>query len=124
MNRSTKVLLVGATIVLSAAAQAQTGAQANGQASVQADKTHAQATGGASASSSAQPTGPMLDFRPVRPSQCHAKLASRSQKSKPGDAITACTAESVKSKATKFCPRARCRLGVMSAMLRLEPGRY
>jgi len=109
MNRSTKVLLVGATIVLSAAAQAQTsaqaGAQANGQVSVQADETHAQAPGGASASSSAQSnrTNAGLSSGTV----FNATLSSPvdSKKSKPGDVITARTVESVKSEGKTVLPK-------------------
>ena len=109
MNRSTKVLLVGATIVLSAAAQAQTsaqaGAQANGQVSVQADETHAQAPGGASASSSAQSnrTNAGLSSGTV----FNATLSSPvdSKKSKPGDVITARTVESVKSEGKTILPK-------------------
>ena len=58
MNPANRILLLVTSLALSAGwpASAQTGAQANGQAAAQttvpADKTHAQASGGASASSS------------------------------------------------------------------------
>jgi hypothetical protein len=111
MNPSTKILLVGATIILSAAAQAQTsaqaGAQANGQASVQADKTHAQATGGASASSSASAQSNQANAGLSSGTVFNATLSSPvdSKKSKPGDPVTARTAESVKSEGKTVLPK-------------------
>src|SRR5258705_11125951 len=67
MNRSTKILLVGATFILSVAARAQTsaaqaGAQANSPTSVQSDKSHVQATGRAS--------GLLVRFGAIQPTQC------------------------------------------------------
>jgi hypothetical protein len=109
MNRSTKVLLVGASIVLSAAAQAQTGAQAgahaNGQASVQVDKTHSQATGGASASSSAQSNRTNAGLSSGTAFNATLSSPVDSKKSKPGDAITARTVESVKSEGKTVLPK-------------------
>jgi hypothetical protein len=111
MNRSTKILLVGATIILSAAAQAQTsaqsGAQANGQVSLQADKTHAQATGGPSASSSASEQSNRTNAGLSSGTVFNATLSSPvdSKKSKPGDAITARTVESVKSEGKTVLPK-------------------
>jgi hypothetical protein len=111
MNRSTIILLVGATIVLSAAAQAQTSAQtgalANGQASVQADKTQAQATGGASASSSASAQSNRTNAGLSSGTAFNATLSSPvdSKKSKPGDAVTARTAEIVKSEGKTVLPK-------------------
>jgi hypothetical protein len=111
MNRSIKILLIGASIVLSAAAQAQTSsqaaAQANGQASVQADKTHAQATGGASASSSASAQSNRTNAGLSSGTVFNATLSSPvdSKKSKPGDAITARTVESVKSEGKTVLPK-------------------
>jgi hypothetical protein len=111
MNRSTKILLVGATVILSAAAQAQTsaqaGAQANGQASVQADKTHAQATGGASASPSASAQSNRTNAGLSSGTVFNATLSSPvdSKKSKPGDAITARTVEGVKSEGKTVLPK-------------------
>jgi hypothetical protein len=110
MNRSTKILLVGATVILSAAAQAQTssqaGAQANGQSSVQADKTHAQATGGASASSSASAQSNRTNAG-LSGTVFNATLSSPvdSKKSKPGDTVTARTVESVKSEGKTVLPK-------------------
>jgi hypothetical protein len=111
MNRSTIILLFGTTIVLSAAAlaqtSAQTGAQANGQASVQADKTQAQATGGASASSSASAQSNRTNVGFSSGTAFNATLGSPvdSKKSKPGDAVTARTAESVKSEGKTILPK-------------------
>ena len=109
MNRSTKVLLVGATIVLSAAAQAQTGAQAgaqaNGQASVQVDKTDSQATGGALASSSAQSNRTNAGLSSGTAFNATLSSPVDSKKSKPGDAITARTVESVKSEGKTVLPK-------------------
>jgi hypothetical protein len=111
MNPSTKILLVGATIILSAAAQAQTsaqaGAQANGQASVQADKTQAQATGGTSASSSASAQSNRTNAGLSSGTVFNATLSSPvdSKKSKPGDAVTARTVESVKSEGKTVLPK-------------------
>jgi hypothetical protein len=111
MNRSTKIFLVGATIALSAAAQAQTsahaGAQANGQASVQADETHAQAAGGASALSSASEQSNRTNAGLSSGTVFNATLSSPvdSKKSKPGDAITARTVESVKSEGKTVLPK-------------------
>jgi hypothetical protein len=111
MNCSTKILLVGATIVLSAAAQAQTSAQAaaqaNGQVSVQADETHAQATGGASASSSASAQSNRTNAGLSSGTAFNATLSSPvdSKKNKPGDAVTARTVESVKSEGKTILPK-------------------
>lgn len=111
MNRSTKMLLVGVTIILSAAAQAQTsaqaGTQADGQASVQADKMHAQATGGASASSSASAQSNQANAGLSSGTVFNATLSSPvdSKKSKPGDAVIARTAESVKSGGKTVLPK-------------------
>jgi hypothetical protein len=109
MKRSTNILLISAVFIVGATVQAHTsaqaGTQANGQASVQANQTQALPSGGASTSSSTQS------------SQANAGLASGttfnatlnspvdSKKSKPGDAVTAHTTESVKSDGTTVLPR-------------------
>jgi len=122
MNRSTKLLLIlitiNATFALSVGAQAgaQTGAQANGQAAgqatVQTDKTPAQASGGAAASTSAS-----AQTASGQPSQANAGLASGtafnatlntpidSKKCKPGDAVTARTTENVKGDGKTILPK-------------------
>jgi hypothetical protein len=111
MNRSTKMLLVGVNILLNAAAQAQTSAQtdaqATGQASVQADKAHAQATGRASTSSSASAQSNHTNAGLSSGTAFNATLSSPvdSKKSKPGDAVTARTAESVKSEGKTVLPK-------------------
>jgi len=112
MNRSTKILLVSATFILSVAARAQTsaaqaGAQANSQTSVQSDKTHVQATGRASASSSASAQSNQPNAGLSSGTVFNATLSSPmdSKKSKPGDAVTARTAESVKAEGKSVLPK-------------------
>jgi len=112
MNRSTKILLVGATFILSVAARAQTsaaqaGAQANSQTSVQSDKSHVQATGRASASSSASAQSNQPNAGLSSSTVFNATLSSPldSKKSKPGDAVTAHTAESVKAEGKSVLPK-------------------
>jgi hypothetical protein len=111
MKRSTKILLIGATFILSAAAQAQTsaqaGAQANGQASVQADKEHAQASGGAVVSSSASTQANKTNAGLASSTPFNATLSTPvdSKKSKPGDAVTARTTENVKSDGKIVLPK-------------------
>ena len=112
MNRSTKILLVGATFILSVEARAQTsaaqaGAQANSQTSVQSDKTHVQATGRASASSpaSAQSNQPNAGLSSSTVFNATLSSPMDSKKSKPGDAVTGRTAESVKSEGKTVLPK-------------------
>lgn len=110
MNRSTAILLVGATFILSGAAQAQTsaqaGAQANGQAAVQADNMPAQATGQASASSSASAQSNQANAGLSSGTVFNATLSSPvdSKKSKPGDAVIARTTENVKADGKTVLP--------------------
>jgi hypothetical protein len=111
MNRSTKILLIAATFILSAAAQAQTSAQAsaqaNGQASVQADKTHTQASGGLSSASSASAQSNQTNAGLSSGTAFNAALTAPvdSQKSKPGDAVTARTTETMKSDGKTVLPK-------------------
>jgi len=112
MNHSTKILLVVATFILSVAARAQTsaaqaGAQANSQTSVQSDKTHVQTTGRASASASASAQSNQPNAGLSSSTAFNATLSSPmdSKKSKPGDAVTARTAESVKSEGKTVLPK-------------------
>jgi len=113
MNRSANVLLVGATFILSAAAQAQTNAQVgtetNGQASVQADKMHAQASGRASTStsSSASTQSNKTNAGLSSGTAFNATLSSPvdSKKSKPGDVLTARTTENLKAEGKTILPK-------------------
>jgi hypothetical protein len=111
MNRSTTILLIGATFLLSAAARAQTsaqaGAQASGQASVQGDKEHAQASNGVSASSSASTQSNQTSAGLSSGATFNATLSDPvdSKKSRPGDAVTARTTESVKSDGKIVLPK-------------------
>jgi hypothetical protein len=111
MNRPTTMLLVVVTIILSAGTQAQTsaqaGVQANGQASVQGDKAHAQATGGASASSSVSAQSNHTNAGLSAGTVFNATLSSPvdSKRSKPGDQVSARTAESVKSEGKTVLPK-------------------
>jgi hypothetical protein len=111
MDRSTKILLIGATFILSAAAQAQTSAQVgtetNGQASVQADQMHAQASGAASTSSSASAQSNKTNAGLSSGTAFNATLSSPvdSKKSKPGDVLTAHTTENVKTEGKTVLPK-------------------
>jgi type IV secretory pathway VirB10-like protein len=111
MNRSTKIFLIGATFILSAAAQAQTSAQAsaqaNGQASVRADKTQTQASGAVSAASSASAQSSQSNAGLTSGTAFNAALTAPvdSQKSKPGDTVSARSTESVKSDGKTVLPK-------------------
>jgi hypothetical protein len=100
MNRSIKIFLVIAALILGATVQAQTTAQAdtqtNGQASVQADKNAAQISGAASASSSASAPSSQNNAGVASGTAFNAMLDKPvdAKKSKPGDPITAHTTES------------------------------
>jgi len=117
MDRSTKFLLVGAVLILSVAAKAQTNAQVDGQtnsqASVQADKTHAQASGGASISSSASAQSNKTNAGLSSGTAFNATLSSTvdSKKSKPGDILTAHTTENVKADGKTVLPKGAKLLG-------------
>jgi len=110
MNRSAKILLIGATFILSAVAEGQTSAQAsaqaNGQVSVQPDQTH-QASGGVSAGSSASAQSNQTNAGLSSGTAFNAALTAPvdSQKSKPGDAVAARTTESVKSDGKTVLPK-------------------
>jgi hypothetical protein len=111
MNRPTTMLLVVVTIILSVATKAQTsaqaGVQANGQASVQGDQAHAPATGGASASSTVLAQSNHTNAGLSSGTIFNATLSSPvdSKKSKPGDQVSARTAESVKSEGKTVLPK-------------------
>jgi hypothetical protein len=110
MNRSAKILFIGATFILSAVAEGQTSAQAsaqaNGEVSVQPDKTH-QASGGVSAGSSASAQSNQTNAGLSSGMAFNAALTAPvdSQKSKPGDAVAARTTESVKSDGKTVLPK-------------------
>jgi len=111
MNRPTTMLLVVVTIILSVATKAQTsaqaGVQANGQASVQGDQAHAPATGGASASSTVLAQSNHTNAGLSSGTIFNATLSSPvdSKKSKPGDQVSARTAESVKAEGKTVLPK-------------------
>jgi hypothetical protein len=111
MSRLIQILIISATIILSIAAQAQTsaqaGAQANGGASLQADETHAQASSGVSASSFASSQSNQTNAGLSSGTAFNATLNTPvdSKKSQPGDAVTARTAESVKSDGKTVLPK-------------------
>jgi hypothetical protein len=111
MNRPTTMLLVVVTIILSVATKAptsaQAGVQANGQASVQGDQAHAPATGGASASSTVLAQSNHTNAGLSSGTIFNATLSSPvdSKKSKPGDQVSARTAESVKAEGKTVLPK-------------------
>ena len=108
MNRLTTILLIGAAFTLSATAQtAQAGGQAHDQASVQADKTHAQASGEALTASSASAQSNHTNAGLASGTAFNATLDAPvdSKKSKPGDAVTAHTTETVKSDGKIVVPK-------------------
>ena len=95
MKFSTKIFLLGAALALTAVAHAQrtvqTDTQTNGQASAQANKTNAQASGGASVSSSASAGSNRTNAGLASGTAFNAALSAPvdSKKSKPGDPVTA-----------------------------------
>jgi hypothetical protein len=111
MKLSTKVFLIGAAFALTAAAHTQTtvqtATQTNGQASVQANKTNAQASGGASASSSTSAESNRTNAGLASGTVFNAALSAPvdSKKSKPGDPVTARTTEGVKSEGKTIFPK-------------------
>jgi hypothetical protein len=108
MNRLTTILLIGAAFTLSATAQtAQAGGQPHDQASVQADKTHAQASGEAltASSASAQSNHTNAGLASGRAFNAALDAPVDSKKSKPGDSVTAHTTEAVKSDGKTFLPK-------------------
>jgi hypothetical protein len=108
MNRLTKILLIVAAFTLSATAQtAQAGGQAHDQTFVQADKTHPQASGGASTASSASAQSNHTNAGLASGTAFNATLDAPvdSKKSKPGDAVTAHTTETVKSDGKIVVPK-------------------
>lgn len=111
MNRSTTICLISTAFILGTTELAQTstqvGAQANGQASVQADRTHAQASGGTAASSSASAQSDQTNAGLASGTAFNATLTAPvdSKKSKPGDTVTARTTEIVKSDGKAVVPK-------------------
>src|SRR5438874_13055541 len=111
MNRAGMAIVVGAFFCIAAAAQAQTGAQACGQAcsqtSVQADKTQAQAPGNASESTSASAQNGQANVSLTAGTALNAALSSPvdSRKCKPGDPVNARTTEAVKSEGKTVIPK-------------------
>jgi hypothetical protein len=104
-------IVVGTLFCMSAAAQAQTGAQAGAQssssASVQAGQTQAQASGNSSAATSASAQNGQANGSLVSGTAFNAALSSPidSKKCKPGDAVTAHTTEAAKSEGKTVIPK-------------------
>jgi hypothetical protein len=115
MNRFTGILLVSAALSLSASAQsqtdAQTGAKANGEASVQTDQTHAQASGNTSASSAQSAGGANAGLSSGTVFNAALNTPVDSKKAKPGDAVIAHTTQNVKSEGKTVLPRGTKLLG-------------
>jgi hypothetical protein len=117
MKFSTKIFLLGAALALTAVAHAQrtvqTDTQTNGQASAQANKTNAQASGGASVSSSASAGSNRTNAGLASGTAFNAALSAPvdSKKSKPGDPVTARTTEGVKSDGKTVLPKGTKLLG-------------
>src|SRR2546428_9883522 len=111
MNRIGFAIVVGTLFSFGAAAQAQTGAQAgsqsSGQASVEAGKTQAQASANASASTSASAQNGQANAALASGTAFNAALSSPidSKKCKPGDQVTAHTAEAAKSEGKTVIPK-------------------
>lgn len=111
MNLLAKILLSTAALGLGVAVQAQTGAQAgtqtNGQASVQAGETHAQAAGTVSSSSSLSAEGNPINAGLASGTAFNTMLKTPvdSKKSKPGDSFTARTTEDVKANGRTVLPK-------------------
>jgi hypothetical protein len=103
MNRIGFAIVVGALFCLSASAQTQTG----GQASVEAGKTQAQASGNSSASSSVSAQDGQANAGLASGSTFNAALSSPidSRKCKPGDPVNAHTTEAAKSDGKTVIPR-------------------
>jgi len=107
MNRAGMAIVVGTFFCMSAAAQAQTGAQASSQTSVQAGQTQAQASGSASASTAASAQNAQANGSLASGTAFNAVLSSPidSKKCKPGDAVNAHTTEAVKSEGKTVIPK-------------------
>jgi len=109
MIRSSLILLLGGAFALTAAAQSQSGAQASTQtdtkASVQAGKTQAGASANTSTNASAQagPNGASLASGTAINATLNGSVDAR--KNKPGDTVTARTAEAVKSDGKVVLPK-------------------
>src|SRR6266699_3092062 len=109
MIRSSLILLLGGAFALTAAAQSQSGAQASTQtdtkASVRAGKTQAGASANTSTNASAQagPNGASLASGTAINATLNGSVDAR--KNKPGDTVTARTAEAVKSDGKVVLPK-------------------
>ena len=111
MNRAGMAIAVGVLFSLTATAQAQTGAQAgaqaSGQTSVQAGNTQAQTSASTSASASASAQNGQANASMASGTAFNATLSKPvdSKKCKPGDTVTAQTAEAVKSEGKTVIPK-------------------
>src|SRR5437899_1184468 len=109
MIRSSLILLLGGAFALTAAAQTQSGAQASAQtdtkASVQAGKTQAGASANTSTNASAQAwqNGASLASGTAINASLNGSVDAK--KNKPGDTVTARTAEAVKSDGKVVLPK-------------------
>lgn len=117
MHRVGISIMAGAFFVLSAAAQPQTnaqaGAQASGQTSVQAGKTQAQAGASTSTAAAATAQNGQANAGLASGTTFNAALSSSldSKKCKPGDAVAARTIEAVKSERKTVIPKGAKLLG-------------
>jgi len=111
MYRAGISIVVGALFSLSAAAQVQTngqaGAQASGQANVQAGQTQAQAGASSSTSANAAAQNGQANGSLATGTAFNVALSSSvdSKKCKPGEAVNAHTTEAVKSEGKTVIPK-------------------
>lgn len=111
MNRAVISMVVGAFFSLSTVGQAQTsgqaGAQASGQANVQAGQTQAQTGASSSTSATAAAQNGQANAGLANGTTFNTALSSPvdSKKCKPGDAVNAHTTEAVKSEGKTIIPK-------------------
>jgi hypothetical protein len=100
-------MMVGALFAVSASAQSQAGAQASGQASVQAGRTEAQAGASSSTSAAATAQNGQANAGLANGTAFNAALGSPldSKKCKPGDEVNARMTEAVKSEGKTVIPK-------------------
>src|SRR5713101_2507744 len=111
MKRTGFIIVAGILFAGTVAAQSQTnaqaGAQASGQTSVQAGKTQAQGSGSASGAAGASAQNGQANASLASGSAINAELSSPvdSKKAKPGDAVTARATEATKANGKTVIPR-------------------
>ncbi len=100
-------ILFAGTVAAQSQTNAQAGAQASGQTSVQAGKTQAQGSGSASGAAAASAQNGQAKASLASGSAINAELSAPvdSKKAKPGDAVTARTTEATKANGKTVIPR-------------------